>query len=231
MSMVANAALGVFLWWVFWASAAQALMVGYVPRLRQAIQTACPLVTNLSVTVVGNGPANTVTFDPPSQQSCVDTAVAAFDWSQAAQDAWELGNLRGDATSDFADTGNPDATLKRAIAGVLLDEINVIRASYPIPIASITRSGTTATATTRWPHGLSNGQVTIHGADVAAYDGIVTITVTGASTFTYTVAGSPTTPAAGSLWVLPITAAPAQRTMSQVKTAIQSKISSGGADQ
>lgn len=63
------------------------------------------------------------------------------------------------------------------------------------PITSLTRSSTTATATTGAPHGLTTGdEVTVAGATAAAYNVTAAITVTGASTFTYTVAGSPTTP-------------------------------------
>lgn len=62
--------------------------------------------------------------------------------------------------------------------------------------ASITRSGTTATVTTTVPHGFVTGQNTnIMGATQAAYNGNFVITVTGPSTFTYVVAGSPATPA------------------------------------
>jgi hypothetical protein len=64
--------------------------------------------------------------------------------------------------------------------------------------ASITRSGTTATVTTTTPHGLTTGQsVSIAGAEQDDYNITATITVVSATVFTYTVAGSPTTPATG----------------------------------
>ena len=63
---------------------------------------------------------------------------------------------------------------------------------------TITRSGTTATATTSTDHGLSSSVgVTIAGANEAAYNGLKDITVTAADKYTYTVAGSPATPATG----------------------------------
>lgn len=66
----------------------------------------------------------------------------------------------------------------------------------------ITRSGTTATATSFGaPHGFSNGQsVTIAGADQAAYNGQFTITwISGTQfSFTVTVTNSVTSPATGS---------------------------------
>lgn len=74
-------------------------------------------------------------------------------------------------------------------------------ASDPVTI-TITRSGTTATATsTLAPHGFTNGQsITISGADQAAYNGTFTIAWVSATvfTFTVTVTNNATTPATGS---------------------------------
>jgi len=62
-------------------------------------------------------------------------------------------------------------------------------------ISTITRGGTgnlTATVTTAAPHGLiSKNRVTISGATEANYNGTYVITVTGASSFTYTMATAP----------------------------------------
>jgi hypothetical protein len=62
-------------------------------------------------------------------------------------------------------------------------------------ISSITRGGTgnlTATLTTAAPHGLiSKNRVTISGATPLEFNGTYVITVTGASTFTYTMATAP----------------------------------------
>lgn len=75
---------------------------------------------------------------------------------------------------------------------------------YPsVPVASITRSGTTATVTTEEPHGLENGQsVVIEGADQTEYNGTFTITWISATSFSFTVTvtstSSPATPATGS---------------------------------
>lgn len=67
---------------------------------------------------------------------------------------------------------------------------------------TITRSGTTATVTTPSPHGFATGRIVeIEGANETAYNGRFTATVTGATTFTYTVAGAPATPATGSMAV------------------------------
>jgi len=70
----------------------------------------------------------------------------------------------------------------------------------PATVTSITRSGSTATVTTSAAHGLASNQyVEILGANETDYNGDFQITVTGASTFTYTVAGTPTTPATGTI--------------------------------
>jgi len=66
-------------------------------------------------------------------------------------------------------------------------------------VSSITRSSTTATATST-AHGYTSGDVVnIRGADQSEYNGDFTITVVDADTFTYTVSGSPATPATGTI--------------------------------
>lgn len=62
-------------------------------------------------------------------------------------------------------------------------------------ISAITRSSTTATATST-AHGYSTAdEVDISGATQPEYNGNFTITVIDANTFTYTVSGTPATPA------------------------------------
>ena len=69
-----------------------------------------------------------------------------------------------------------------------------------VNVSSITRSGTTATVTTATAHGFSTGDVAlIAGAAGAAYNGEFVVTVTGSTSFTYDVAGSPSTPATGTI--------------------------------
>lgn len=72
-----------------------------------------------------------------------------------------------------------------------------------VPLNSITRVTTTATATSTSAHGYSStNYVNIRGAtgaDGLLYNGDFTITVTGASAFTYTMLGTPTGSAAGTL--------------------------------
>lgn len=62
----------------------------------------------------------------------------------------------------------------------------------------ITRSATTATVS-HTAHGLAtNEKVVIRGCDQTEYNGVKQITVTGPNEYTYTVSGSPATPATGS---------------------------------
>ena len=69
-----------------------------------------------------------------------------------------------------------------------------------VNVSSITRSGTTATVTTAAAHGFSTGDVAlIAGAAETAYNGEFVVTVTGGTSFTYDVAGSPATPATGTI--------------------------------
>lgn len=64
---------------------------------------------------------------------------------------------------------------------------------------TITRSGSVATATCT-AHGLVTGkQALIKGSLQPEYNGVFTITSTGANTFEYTVTGTPTTPATGTI--------------------------------
>lgn len=68
---------------------------------------------------------------------------------------------------------------------------------YGIAISSVTRSGTTATATST-NHRLSSGEwVKIYGATESEYNGYFQISNTTANTFDYTVSGTPSTPATG----------------------------------
>lgn len=96
--------------------------------------------------------------------------------------------------------------VKNAYVAYLLDDSSftlvsdIDYPSYHTYTVTITRSSSTATATTSVNHDLATGMsVTIAGANQAEYNGTFTITVTGVDTFTYTVSGSPATPATGTI--------------------------------
>lgn len=65
--------------------------------------------------------------------------------------------------------------------------------------STLTSSGTTATLTTSFPHGLSNGQwIRVSGVTQAPYNGDFSVIVTGSSSLTYTLPSTTTSPATGS---------------------------------
>ena len=87
-------------------------------------------------------------------------------------------------------------------AGSLITALDAILVNGygQVNVSSITRSGTTATVATADAHGLSTGDVVlISGATQTEYNGEFVVTVTGFSSFTYEVSGSPTTPATGTI--------------------------------
>lgn len=88
-------------------------------------------------------------------------------------------------------------------AGALLGVLDVlVNGGSTQSVTSITRSGSTATAT-KTAHGLRDGvRVVVAGADQPEYNvNDVAITVTSADTFTFPVTGTPATPATGTITV------------------------------
>lgn len=76
---------------------------------------------------------------------------------------------------------------------------------FAVAVTSLTSSGTTATCVTATPHGKTTGQsVTIREAEQADYNGTFTVTVTNATTFTYTITQQIAAPdvdtATGTIW-------------------------------
>ena len=80
------------------------------------------------------------------------------------------------------------------------------------PVTSITQSSNVATVTTAVPHGMGSvgSQFYVEiagvtGATAAAYNGKFTVTITGNSTFTYNVSGSPASNPPGTItWAWPV---------------------------
>ena len=71
---------------------------------------------------------------------------------------------------------------------------------YGSQTITLTRTGSTVTATTTSPHGLlKTAKYTVAGADQAEYNGEFSIIVTGASSFTYEIVGTPVSPATGTI--------------------------------
>ena len=110
------------------------------------------------------------------------------------------------ATGSITATGTvgaviPLGTQLRSSDGLLYETIQTASvAAQMIMIDTLSRTGQTAIAETPSPHMLTSGQiVTISGANELAYNGTFTITVTSAQEFTYTIVGSPASPATGTI--------------------------------
>jgi hypothetical protein len=69
-----------------------------------------------------------------------------------------------------------------------------------VNVSSVTRSGSTANVTTSSNHNFISGQnITISGANEPEYNGTFSIAVTALNQFTYTVSGTPVSPATGTI--------------------------------
>lgn len=69
-----------------------------------------------------------------------------------------------------------------------------------LSVSSLTQSAGVATCTTSTDHGLADDDwVYIEGANETEYNGVVQVTVTGSTTFTYTVDSGATSPATGTI--------------------------------
>jgi hypothetical protein len=205
-----------------------------VSDLYQALVTAGFPVTGVSL--VSSSPVTvSVQYQDgaTTQQITNGNAFAAsFDWSPAAQNTRAVVQAHADSSSLLSVVADRHAMLFRAVAAVLIDELNIIRAAVPRGIVSITRASTTATVICRDPHGLTTGDtIRIQGATLAAYNVTAVATVVNATTFTYPVAGSPVTPAVGSIsFTLGVVPAMGPRTLAQARTAILAKIAAGLVD-
>jgi hypothetical protein len=110
-----------------------------------------------------------------------------------------------------------------AIAATIASTVRLflVNGSAGQTINSISFSGTTATVTTAQPHGLLNGNlVTVRGALPSAYNVVATaVTVTGANSFTYTMASAPTANATSTGWYVSTLALPTYNLWQEVPVA------------
>jgi hypothetical protein len=89
-------------------------------------------------------------------------------------------------TSQLLSTGDPDAY--------------ILTSALPVTIEGITRAGSIATAATTAAHNLRTGNiVTIADAVQTEYNGTFQVTVVDDYTFTYTITGTPASPATGTI--------------------------------
>ena len=104
---------------------------------------------------------------------------------------------RGVNAASTTESTNTDTTIEYTATGT---DITGAFQKLQFPITSVTRASTTATVTTPKKHGLDDGQkLILSGATQTEYNGEQTITVASPTTFTYTVSGSPATPATGTI--------------------------------
>jgi len=100
------------------------------------------------------------------------------------------------------DAAKVDTDLRNIIAQLChaTNERELYRSAARVAITSITRALAVATVTTTASHSLTTGHyVFIIGAEQSEYNGIFQVTVTGASTFTFAVTGTPVSPATGTI--------------------------------
>lgn len=109
-------------------------------RLHAVIAAVCP-INGISIGVLGQSASVNIDFDQSAtqaQQTTAQSALASFDWSDAAQAAWQNLQERTAAKAVFVANTDASAKILRAAALALLDQINVIRAALPTPLPAIT---------------------------------------------------------------------------------------------
>lgn len=133
-----------------------------------------------------------------------DAETTLTDWNAGIANAATLGFSIATPTAGGASFPVENVSWYDAVKWCNLASVNAaltpVYQTASIPVTSVTRNSTTATATTTNAHGLSTGNhVTVAGATPAGYNLTAAITVASATTFTYTVNGSLTTPATGTI--------------------------------
>ena len=109
-------------------------------RLHAAIALVCPVV---SVAITGPQTA-TLQLAPEAtvpQQNAARAALAAFDWSPAADAAWDRDQQRTVAKAVITSLSTPCSKSLRAVLLLLLDELNLLRAAVvpPLPARTMTQ--------------------------------------------------------------------------------------------
>ena len=114
-------------------------------RLSDSISSVAPIV-GVAISTMGNSNSCRIDFQPIAtvpQRSAAQSALAAFDWSQTAQDAWELQQRRVEAKAALAEAKAESATL-RALLLIVLDEFNLHSAKTNAILTAIDNAATLA---------------------------------------------------------------------------------------
>lgn len=178
-------------------------------------------VAGTAAEVVMDGTTYTAAIDTFDWKSCVFLcsihALAAYDDCSWAMKDSDDGSTFTDVDAEMIHTRNPSdgTTTSKAFHAGYRGKKRYVKAAFEcdgttegelditygsaVTATSVTSSSTTATVT-KSGHGLVTGQyVTIAGATQTAYNGRYRITVSSSSVFTYTFAGSGTSPATGTI--------------------------------
>ena len=173
------------------------------------------------VTFIQTGAGHAIEIDSAGTYTLTNISFSGYGANTTDSAAIDVTASSGTVTINWS--GGTEPTFKTAGATVIIqNSVNVsvtaldgttavegarvhLLAAAGGPLAhelstTITRSGSTATATAT-AHGLTAGQlVLIRGADQEEYNGIKTVdAVPTANTFEFTVSGTPTTPATGTI--------------------------------
>ena len=140
---------------------------------------------------------NVSSYVNPTIPTVYDVQFNAPTTTDGLEDTNTFVYRRGINAASATESTNTDTTIEYTTSST---SVTGAFQTLKFPVTSITRATTTATVTTPIKHGLDDGQkVILSGATPTAYNGEKTISVTGDSTFTFTVSGSPTTPATGTI--------------------------------
>lgn len=206
-------------------------------RLFTAIKAAVPSVTNIRIGTLGV--AGSVEVFPASEQAAAQPIIDAFDWSQAAQDSFD--NTQARSAANSAIDNNKDALHKllRAVAAVMVDELNILRDDV-IGVASQTWDPASMANAT----GLTSPNFTVTGAAFGdLVDPVAPYTLAGVTATAYVSAantavirlhngtGAAVNLASGT-WSVIVRrhAVLPPRTLAQAKTAIKNQIDAGAVD-
>jgi hypothetical protein len=148
-----------------------------------------------SIVVLTDDPVHAVAL---AELGKFDTAAGQVVTSQP----YTIGTLlKSSNASTWTPTQEADLAFRIYAAAFTSTTRTVALGPLRIGTATITRSGSTATVSLTG-HGRSSGDsVVISGADQSEYNGVKSIAVVNANQFTFTVAGTPATPATGTISV------------------------------
>ena len=117
-----------------------------IDRLTDTIAAVCPIhgVSGTTNTRIDYRDEAT-----PEQRTAAQSALAAFDWSQAAHDAWLLAKQRSAAVADLNASRDEAIMAARAATLATLGEVNALRAWITAFKAAVAASSSLADLKTR----------------------------------------------------------------------------------